>query len=99
MWSELFALVVHRSYGITADPLPEDVDGVRSNGKFGAGLCFCGSWSQQFFSYWIWPLRHCQRCWLVDAISTVVPIPKSKKWTAELETVVVVLNYFLALPS
>jgi hypothetical protein len=76
MWSELFALWSIVSYGITADPLPEDADGATFKWQ---------TWRWALLLRIVvaallldLPLRHCQRlAGYVDRHSTVVPIPKS----------------------
>jgi hypothetical protein len=93
IWSELFALWSIVSYGITADPLPEDADAgtfKMANLALGAALRIVVA---AVFSYWI-----CHSVIASAWLATLIAIQpwsrfrSPKKWTAELEILVVVLN-------
>jgi hypothetical protein len=72
MWSELFVLWSILSYGITADPLPEDADGVTFKWQTWRWALLLRIVVAAVLSY------HCQRlAGYLDRHSTVVPIPKS----------------------
>jgi len=92
-WSELFALWSIVSYGITADPLPEDADGVTFKWQTWRWALILRIVVAAVFSYWI-----CHSvivsAWLatLTAIQPWLRFRSPKKWTAELEIVVVVLN-------
>jgi hypothetical protein len=98
MWSELFALWSIVSYGITADPLPED----RSGGTFK-----WQAWRRALvlrivvaavFSYLIGHSVIVSG-WLATfaAIQPWIRFQGYKKWTAELEILIVVLNLLFVL--
>ena len=93
MWSELFALWSIVSYGITADPLPEDADGVTFKWQIWRWALLLRVVVAAVFSYWI-----CHSVIVSAWLATLIAIQpwfrfrSPKKWTAELETVVVVLN-------
>jgi hypothetical protein len=53
MWSELFALWSIVAYGITADPLPEDADGVTFKWQIWRGALLLRIVVAAVFSYWI----------------------------------------------
>ncbi len=53
MWSELVALWSIVSYGITADPLPEDVDGVTFKWQIWRWALLLRVVVAAVFSYWI----------------------------------------------
>src|SRR5580692_5780153 len=93
MWSELFALWSIVSYGITADPLPEDADGVTFQWRTWRWALLLRIVVAAVFSYWI-----CHSVIVSGWLATLIAIQpwfrfrSPKKWTAELEIVVVVLN-------
>ena len=93
MWSQLFALWSIVSYGITADPLPEDADGVTFKWQPWRWALLLRTVVAAVFSYWI-----CHSVIVSAWLATLIAIQpwfrfrSPKKWTAELEIVVVVLN-------
>ena len=93
MWSELFTLWSIVTYGITADPLPEDADGVTFKWQTWRWALLLRIVVAAVFSYWI-----CHSvivsAWLVTliAIQPWFRFRSPKKWTAELEIVAVVLS-------
>jgi hypothetical protein len=93
MWSELFALWSIVSYGIAADPLPEDADGVTFTWQTWRWALLLRIVVAAVFSYWI-----CHSVIVSAWLATLIAIQpwfrfrSPKKWTAELEIVVVVLN-------
>src|SRR5258708_1244924 len=93
IWSELFALWSIVSYGITADPLPEDADGGAFKWQTWRWALLLRIVVAVLFSYWI-----CHSvivsAWLATwiAIQPWLRFRSPKKWTAELEILVVVLN-------
>ena len=93
MWSELFALWSIVSYGITADPLPEDADGVTFKWQTWRWALVLRIVVAIVFSYWI-----CHSVIVSAWLATLIAIQpwfrfrSPKKWMAELEIVVVVLN-------
>src|ERR1700682_2177484 len=93
MWSQLFALGSIVSYGITADPLPEDADGVTFKWQTWRWALVLRIVVAIVFSYWI-----CHSVIVSAWLATLIAIQpwfrfrSPKKWMAELEIVVVVLN-------
>ena len=93
IWSELFALWSIVSYGITADPLPEDADGGTFKWQTWRGALLLRIVVAAAFSYWI-----CHSVMVSAWLATLIAIQpwlrfrSPKKWTAELEILVVVLN-------
>ena len=93
MWSELVALWSIVSYGITADPLPEDTDGVAFKRQAWRWALLLRIVVAAVFSYWI-----CHSVIVSSWLATLTAMQpwfrfrSPKKWTAELEIVVVVLN-------
>jgi len=93
MWSELFVLWSILSYGITADPLPEDTDGVTFKWQTWRWALLLRIVVAAVLSYWI-----CHSVIVSAWLATLIAIQpwfrfrSPKKWTAEVEIVVVVLN-------
>src|SRR5437879_11982599 len=98
MWSELFALWSIVSYGITADLLPEDADGVTFKWQIWRWALLLRIVVTAVFSYWI-----CHSVIVSAWLATLIAIQpwlrfrSPKKWTAELEILVVVLNLLFVL--
>jgi len=93
IWSELFALWSIVSYGITADPLPEDRDGGTFKWQAWRRALALRIVVTAVFSYLI-----CHSLivsgWLATLAATQpwIRFQSHKKWTAELEILIVVLN-------
>jgi len=98
IWSELFGLWSIVSYGIMADPLPEDADGGTFKWQTWRWALLLRIVVTAVFSYWI-----CHSVIVSAWLATLIAIQpwlrfrSPKKWTAELEILVVVLNLLFVL--
>jgi len=93
IWSELFALWSIVSYGITADPLPEDRDGGTFKWQAWRRALVLRIVVAAVFSYLIGHSVIVSG-WLATfaAIQPWIRFKSHKKWTAELEILMIVLN-------
>jgi len=100
IWSELFALWSIVSYGITADPLPEDRDGGTFKWQAWRRALVLRIVVAAVFSYLIGHSVIVSG-WLATfaAIQPWIRFKSHKKWTAELEILMIVLNLLFVYTS